>query len=101
MAQRRKGPTAKEIALERIEILFDQAYQNRAEPVLADRYVALAREIAMRRRLRMPKKYRRAFCPVCHAYFVPGENIRIRIQHGKVIVTCKVCGAITRIPLSR
>ena len=99
MAQRRKGPTAKEIAIERIEILFDQAYQNRTEPILADRYVALAREIAMRRRLRIPKKYRLAFCPVCHTYFVPGENIRTRIQHGKVIATCKVCGAVMRYPV--
>lgn len=74
MAQHRKGPTAKEIALERIAILFDQAYQNRADPVLADRYVAPAREIAMRRRLRMPREYRRSFCQVCHAYFVPGEK---------------------------
>ncbi|MCZ0862031.1 ribonuclease P protein component 4 [Methanocorpusculum vombati] len=74
MAQHRKGPTAKEIALERIAILFDQAYQNRADPVLADRYVAPAREIAMRRRLRMPREYRRFFCPVCHTCFVPGEK---------------------------
>lgn len=99
MAQHRKGPTAKEIALERIVILFDQAYQNRADPVLADRYVALAREIAMRRRLRMPREYRRSFCPVCHTYFVPGENHHVRIQHGKVISTCKICGAVTRFPL--
>ncbi|MCZ9312429.1 MAG: ribonuclease P [Methanocorpusculum sp.] len=99
MAQHRKGPTAKEIALERIEILFDQAYRNREDPVLANRYVALAREIAMRRRLRMPRIYRRSFCPVCHAYFVPGENVRVRIQHGKIIATCKACGAVIRYPL--
>lgn len=99
MAPHKKNPAANEIALERIEILFTQAHKNRDNPVLANRYVALAREIAMRRRLRMPRKYRHSFCPACHAYFVPGENIRVRIQHRKVISTCKNCGAVIRSPV--
>jgi ribonuclease P protein subunit RPR2 len=99
MIQRRKNPIAKEIALERIEILFDQAYKNRANPAFSNRYVMLAREIAMRRRLRMPRVYRRFFCPVCHVYFVPGDNLSVRVQHGKVISTCKTCGAVIRIPI--
>ena len=86
MAQHKKNPAANGIALERIEILFTQAHKNRDNPDLANRYVALAREIAMRRRLRMPRKFRHSFCPACHAYFVPGENIRVRIQHGKGII---------------
>ena len=73
MAPHKKNPAANEIALERIEILFTQAHKNRDNPDLANRYVALAREIAMRRRLRMPRKYRHSFCPACHAYFVPGQ----------------------------
>lgn len=100
MTPRKKGPALKVIALERIAILFDQAYLNRSNPALANRYVALAREIAMRWRLRMPKEYRCCFCPVCHAYLIPGENHRVRIQHGKIISTCTVCGAISRYPLS-
>ncbi|MDV0443776.1 ribonuclease P protein component 4 [Methanorbis rubei] len=100
MAQHNKGQSPKKIASERIEILFDQAYLNRSNPALANRYVSLAREIAMRQRLRMPKQFRRSFCPVCHAYFVPGENFRVRVQHGKVICTCLVCGTVTRYPLS-
>ncbi len=99
MALQKKHPAAKEIAFERIDILFTQAYRNRENPELANRYVALAREIAMRRRLRIPRKYRHSFCPACHTYFVPGKNIRVRIQHGKVISTCKNCGAVIRYPL--
>ncbi|MDR0439307.1 MAG: ribonuclease P [Methanocalculaceae archaeon] len=99
MTQHRKNPIAKEIALERIEILFDQAYNNRTDPAFANRYVMLAREIAMCRRLRMPRVYRRFFCHSCHVYFVPGNNLRVRVQHGKVISTCKVCGAVVRIPI--
>ncbi|HJJ89332.1 MAG TPA: ribonuclease P [Methanocorpusculum sp.] len=89
----------KEIAIERISILFSQAYINRANPTLARRYVILAREIAMRRCIRIPKVYRRSFCPVCYTYFVSGENHRVRIQHGKVISTCRICGVIIRYPL--
>ncbi len=100
MAQH-KGPSPKKIASERIEILFDQAYRNRFDPERASRYVSLAREIAMRQRLRMPKEYRRSFCPGCRTYFVPGKNLRVRIQHGKVIYTCGVCGLVTRYPLLR
>ncbi|HJK77438.1 MAG TPA: ribonuclease P [Methanocorpusculum sp.] len=99
MAQHKKGPAPRTIALERIEILFDQAYRNRSDPALADRYVALAREIAMRHRMRIPRKFRRAFCPVCHVYIVPGDNFRVRIQHGKVISTCRICGTVIRYPL--
>ena len=99
MAQYSTGPSPKKIALERIEILFAQAYRNRDDPALANRYVFLAREIAMRQRLRMPREFRRLFCPVCHAYFVAGKNFRVRIQHSKVICTCGVCGAVTRYPL--
>ena len=99
MAQHKKNPAATGIALDRLEILFTQAPMNRDIPDLAYRYVALAREIAMRRRLRMPRKFRHSFCPACHAYFVPGENIRVRIRHGKVISTCKNCGAVIRFPV--
>lgn len=101
MTRHVKGPSPKKIALERIEILFDQAHLNRNDPVLADRYVALAREISQRLRLRMPKEFRRRYCPVCRCYHVPGKNLRVRIQHGKVLSTCGICGAVIRIPLVR
>ena len=99
MAQHIKGPSPKKIALERIEILFEQAYRNRDNPVLTNRYVSLAREIAMRQRLRMPKAFRHMFCQVCHAYFIAWKNYRVRIQHSKVSCTCGVCGAVTRYPI--
>lgn len=94
-----KGPSPKKIALERIEILFAMAYKNRDNLPLANRYVSLAREIAMRQRLRLPREYQHLFCPACHSYFVPGKSYRVRVQHGKVIITCGICGAISRYPL--
>ncbi|HJJ56112.1 MAG TPA: ribonuclease P [Methanocorpusculum sp.] len=96
---KRSANLNKIIALERIDILFNQAYHNRYDPVLSKKYVERSRDIAMYVRTRIPKVYRRQFCKVCHSYFVPGENVRNRIQHGKVIVTCKTCGHITRYPL--
>ncbi|MDR3101986.1 MAG: ribonuclease P [Methanocalculaceae archaeon] len=91
--------SSRKIVLERIEILFEQAYLNRSDQVLANRYVSLAREIAMRQRQRISRRFRRSFCPVCRTYIIPGKNSRVRVQHGKVISTCKVCGAIARYPL--
>jgi ribonuclease P protein subunit RPR2 len=93
----KKDGSAKKIAGERVDILFSHAV--RADPVLAKRYVFLAREIAMRQRMRLPRRYRRKFCRVCGSYFVPGDNFRVRISNGNVIYTCLDCGAVRRFPL--
>lgn len=95
----KKDPSAKKIAGERIEILFSRAHEVRDDPELAKRYVYLAREIAMRQRMRLPKSCRRKFCRSCGSYFVPGENLRVRVLRGKVIYTCGVCGAVKRYPI--
>lgn len=95
----KKDPSVKKIAGERIEILFSRAYEVRDDPKLAARYVFLAREIAMRQRIRLPKSYRRMFCRTCGSYFVPGDNLRVRIARGKVVYTCGVCGAVRRYPI--
>lgn len=101
MAKAEKGISPKKIALERIDILFERAKEAENQPEFSSRYVSLAREMAMKQRVRLTKGHRRSFCPSCHAFFVPGKNLRVRIQHGKIIYTCGVCGAVTRIPLNK
>ena len=91
------------IAQERIRILFQQAEQTFPEdPDLAQRYVDLARRIAMRTRTHLPRDLRRRICRNCKAYLVPGVTSRTRIRQRRephVAITCLKCGHTTRIPL--
>ena len=95
----------KRIAMERVKTLFNLAEQSfREDPDHAQRYVELARKIAMRARIRLPEELSRRICPKCEAYLVPGATSRSRIRQERephVSVTCLRCGAISRIPLRR
>ncbi|NYT06648.1 MAG: ribonuclease P [Methanomicrobiales archaeon] len=93
-------PHTRKIARERIAILFARAREFFDEdPAVSRRCVALARRIAMRQRVRIDRVFRRQFCRHCHAFLVPGRNMRVRIHRGKVIVTCRECGRQMRYPL--
>ena len=97
MKERSKNPVTKQIARERIEILFEQARLAFAEfPCLSDRYVVLARRIAMRQRIRIPRELRRQYCHNCNTFLVPGSNMRVRVHRGNVVVTCLSCNKHTR-----
>ena len=92
MKERSRTPSTKQIARERIAVLFGQAEKAFAEdPGRSARYVALARRIAMRQRVRIPREFRRRFCHHCYAFLVPGVNMRVRVHRGKVVVTCHAC----------
>ena len=93
----------KQIALERIRILFRLArgaiHEN---PELAQRYVKIARKIAMGTKLRLPQEYRRMVCRHCKSFILPGVNCRVRTQSRRephIVVTCLNCGQHMRIPL--
>jgi len=93
----------KQVALERIRILFRLAREAIHEnPELAQRYVKIARRIAMGTKLRLPQEYRRMVCRHCKSFILPGVNCRVRIQSRRephVVVTCLNCGGHMRIPL--
>ncbi len=95
--------TAKQIARQRIQILFQQATQIYKEnPTLAKKYLATAKKIAMSARIRFPPAAKRSICRKCSMLMVPGETSRTRIQPRRehhVVVTCLNCGDVTRIPL--
>ncbi len=97
MKPRSKKPDAKQISRERVAVLFRQAELAFADhPERSNRYVELARKIAMRQRIRIDREYRRRFCHHCSSYLVPGQNMRVRVHRGNVVVTCKLCNKITR-----
>jgi ribonuclease P protein subunit RPR2 len=97
--------TTKQIAKQRIEVLFQQAEETRGEnPRLASRYVETARKIAMAAKIRLPTKYKRRICKNCNALLVPGDNSRVRIKQRRephVVVTCLNCGCQTRMLLRK
>jgi len=90
----------KEIAKERIKILFHQAAEIfPKDKKLANRYVELARRIAMKVKIKIPKELKRRYCKHCYAYLVSGVNSRSRIRDGKVIISCLECRRFMRIPI--
>ncbi len=95
----------KEIAKERIEILFKQADEefSAGRKDLANRYVELARKISMRYNVRIPRELKRKFCKKCHSFLKPGVNARVRVRSEKkyVLVTCLECGNKMRYPYVR
>ena len=93
----------KQIARERLPVLFHQAHQcYKANPDLARSYIKTARNIAMAARIRLPELLSRNACRSCNAYLMPGETSRVRIRSQRephMVVTCLACGDQTRIPL--
>lgn len=89
---KKKGEEAKTIAKERIGRLFELAGEIfKEDPKLSDRYVEIAREIAMKARMRVQRELKRRFCKHCHKFLVPGANCRVRLHGGKVIYYCFGC----------
>ncbi len=87
------------IARERIDRLHDLAADAAAESdqQRAREYVRLARRVAERHRLGLPHEFRRSTCDRCDSYLRPGDNARVRLRDGHVVVTCD-CGAQARYP---
>jgi len=100
MKDRSKTPLTKKIARERIARLFQRAEEEfPSHPGLSDRYVEIARKIAMRQRVRIDRAFRRQFCRKCSSFLVPGKTSRVRVRDGRVVVTCLVCNARRRYPV--
>ena len=95
---------AREIARERVDILFAKAREVAHDPeggeAFGRRYVFVARRLAMRIREPLPPEYKRAACKNCNGILVPGLTSRVRLQgrgnNAHVAVTCLHCGNITR-----
>lgn len=87
------------IAEERIAELERLAREavDRSEVDRSRRYVRLARRIAERNRLSIPRRFDRFTCDTCDVYLRPGVNARVRLQDGHVVVTCD-CGGRARYP---
>ena len=87
------------IAEERIVRLQElaRAAATECDDERAKEYVRLARRIAERNRVSLPRDFRQFSCRACDRYLVPGKNARVRLQDGHVVVTCE-CGSQARYP---
>lgn len=88
-------PTVKKIALDRMQILIDNAILNaKTNPKLSQRQALLARKISMRYKIRMPYYLKMVFCKKCKSFITPGINSRIRLGRTSVKsirITCNLC----------
>jgi ribonuclease P protein subunit RPR2 len=86
------------IARERIEILFNLAYDRarRGDLQLARRYVEIATKITRKAQIKLPRKYKRSYCRRCFAPLIPGLTLRVRIKSegkgSRVVYRCLLCG---------
>jgi len=97
-----KKAKIKEIALDRIKTLFKEARAVfKKDKTLANRYVTLARKIAMKARIPIPAPLKRRFCKHCYKYLMPSVNCRIRTNKGKVVYYCLECKKYMRFPYNK
>jgi ribonuclease P protein subunit RPR2 len=95
--QKRTREFVREIASERIERLFELAeveFSNHSRR--SDRYAQLAKEIGMRYRVCLPKKFKMRFCRKCTRYLVYGVNVRVRVKDKRTVITCLNCEDVRR-----
>ncbi len=96
---KREKKLERRIARERIEILFKMMESMRDQDYeLARRYVELAKRIAMKYRVKIPKKYKILFCKKCLYPYRDGL-FRVRVRKSRVIITCLNCGYERRVPI--
>lgn len=98
MIKRRKN-LEKNIAHERIEILVNRASERMYNDyTLARRYISLAKRIAERYRIKIPKEFKLVFCKKCLYPYRP-DKFRVRVKKSRVIITCLNCGNERRVPI--
>ena len=89
-------PAVRKIAMERMQILIENAISNaRENPQLSQRQALLARRISTRHNIRMPYDLRIVFCKKCKSFIAPGLNSRIRLGRASVKsirISCNYCG---------
>ena len=90
------------IAEERIDILFKLAEESyNTHPHRSDRYVEMARNIATKYNIRMPRIWKRRFCKNCYKFLKPGKNCQIRLKNSCVTIKCLECGNVLTLPYIR
>jgi len=89
-------PIVYKIAMERMQILIDNATMNaRTDPELSQNQASIARRISTKYKIRMPYHLRMVFCKKCKSFIAPGIDSRIRLGRTSVKsirISCNLCG---------
>ena len=85
--QKQNKSKLREIALEKIKLLFQEI---KLKPSKANDNVRKARRIGMKVNLPLPKEFKRKYCKHCNNYFQSG-NYRVRTRNKMVVYYCLNC----------
>jgi ribonuclease P protein subunit RPR2 len=90
-----------QVVRERISILFQLAEEElKSHPERARRYVSLARKLGMKYNVRFSPKLKRRFCKRCGTLWIPGYNLKVRVNSRKGMMEYRCeCGAVRNFPL--
>ena len=87
----------KEMARENILHYFEQAkVQYHNDSSLSNRYMVMAKKMALRFRVAIPSQLRWRRCKTCGHYLVPAKNARVRVDKGMRVILCKDCNSFSR-----
>ena len=84
----------KQIAIRRIEILFNNALSNaKNNPGLAQRQAEIAKKISLKFKIKMPFEVSSSFCKNCKKFIAPGiaSKIRLGSKPKSIRITCTYC----------
>jgi len=82
----------KAIVRDRIVYLLQLAKENaKTHPERSQRYVQLALKLSTRHKVRIPKKFKMSFCKICYSYWIPGYNVKVKIDKKNKIITYTCC----------
>ena len=84
----------KEIAMKRMEILFNNALSNaKNNPGLAQRQAEIAKKISLKFKIKMPFEINSSFCKKCKKFIAPGITSKIRLgsKPKSIRITCSYC----------
>jgi len=96
----KKSNKIQNIAKKRINFLFKLAKENfKKDSKASDKYIKIARRIAMKHKIRLPSRMKKQLCKNCHAYLMPGVNCRVRIHKHRIIYYCLACKHFMRHPV--
>ncbi len=97
----RKGKKSRQniaIAKKRISILFSLACEVYKDNYsLANRYILLARKIAMKYHIKLSKEQKRKICSHCYSLLIPSLSSRVRLTGKTISYYCSFCKKYTRI----
>ena len=87
----------KQALAEIIDIIGKAKEAFNKKPELSHKYAKKARRTALKYKLKLPLSLKRRICKSCHAFLVPGKNLRVRTTRGHVTYYCLECRHFMRV----